>query len=370
MFPPRMLTPSLRLSSRSCTCTRDSRVLVHGLATTFNPHGRVKNPTVLGVMVVLLAVLVQAQTVIRGPYLQTGTTTGVTVNWRTDTATDSAVRYGSEPGDLAQIATDAAQVTDHEVPISGLLPDTKYYYSVGTSIQELAGNNRNHFFVTSPPAGTAKPTRVWVLGDSGRANDDARAVREAYLHFNRNQSTDLWLMLGDNAYDHGKDSEYQKAVFDMYPHVLKNAVLWPTFGNHDGDLVADSATQTGPYYDIFSLPRNGEAGGEPSGTEAYYSFDYGNIHFVCLDSYESDLAPSGAMLNWLEADLQANDKPWVIAFWHHPPYTKGTHDSDSESDSDGLMVEVRENALPILEQYGVRPRADGPQPYVRTLAPD
>ena len=67
-------------------------------------------------------------------------------------------------------------------------------------------------------------------------------------------------MLGDNAYVDGTDEEYQAAVFDMYPELLRQTFLWSTFGNHDG-LSADSDTETGPYYDIFTLPRQGEAGG-------------------------------------------------------------------------------------------------------------
>jgi hypothetical protein len=36
------------------------------------------------------------------------------------------------------------------------------------------------------------------------------------------------------------------------------------------------------------------------------------------------------MLAWLEQDLAANEKDWTIAYWHSPPYSKGTHDSDAE----------------------------------------
>jgi len=97
------------------------------------------------------------------------------------------------------------------------------------------------------------------------------------------------------------------------------------------------------------LPREAQAGGTASGTEAYYSFNYGNMHFVCLDSYDSDRDPSGDMLTWLQSDLAANTQPWLIAFWHHPPYTKGSHDSDNE----GELIDMRENALPILESHGV-----------------
>ncbi|NIQ19604.1 MAG: hypothetical protein GTN95_05275, partial [Gammaproteobacteria bacterium] len=103
------------------------------------------------------------------------------------------------------------------------------------------------------------------------------------------------------------------------------------------------------YYDIFTLPAAAEAGGLSSGTEAYYSFDYGNIHFVVLDSFETDRSVGGAMLTWLAADLAANTRDWIVAYWHHPPYSKGSHDSDTEAE----LIDMRQNALPILESHGV-----------------
>ena len=286
--------------------------------------------------------------VTRGPYLQQGTPTSVVVQWRTATASDSRVRYGDAPGHLTHVADETVITTEHAVTLTGLSPDTTYYYSIGTTTRVLAGDNAEHSFLTSPVTGTAKPTRIWVLGDSGTANANARAVANAYASFTGSTHTDLWLMLGDNAYNNGTDSQYQAAVFDMYPEMLRTSVLWPTLGNHDGHT-ADSATQTGPYYDIFTLPTHGEAGGLASGTEAYYSFDYGNIHFICLESYETDRSPDGAMMNWLTLDLAATTQEWIIAYWHHPPYSKGSHDSDREL----RLVEMRQNALPILEAAGV-----------------
>jgi len=288
-----------------------------------------------------------AQTVTRGPYLQRSTPTSVVVRWRTSTPTDSVVRYGPTLA-LGLTAQVADSTGEHVVELSGLEPDTSYYYAVGTSAGNLAGGDAGHVFVTPPPPGTAKPTRIWVQGDSGKAGSDPQAVRNAYFAFTGTRGTDVWLMLGDNAYGDGTDAEYQSAVFGMYPGLLRQVSLWPTLGNHDAHN-ASSATQSGPYYDIFTLPKNGEAGGVPSGTEAYYSFDYGNIHFVCLDSEGTARTPGSPMLSWLEADLQAATQPWLIAFWHHSPYSKGSHDSDSESHG----RQLRENALPILEAYGV-----------------
>jgi hypothetical protein len=54
-------------------------------------------------------------------------------------------------------------------------------------------------------------------------------------------------------------------------------------------------------------------------------------------------------LTWLAADLAANTRDWLVAYWHHPPYSKGGHDSDTEAE----LVQMREGALEILERGGV-----------------
>ena len=287
-----------------------------------------------------------AACITRGPYLQSGAAAQMVVRWRTSFATNSRVQYGVDPGHLALVADDSTATTEHEVKLTGLAPGTKYYYAVGTKDVRLASGN-DFYFVTAPAAGSKK-TRIWVLGDAGTTNDDQIAVREAYYNFTGATHTDLWVMLGDNAYDSGTDKEYQAAVFDMYPTMLRKSILWLAFGNHDGGS-ASSAPPAGVFYDIFTLPAQGEAGGAASGTEAYYSFDFANIHFICLNSEDIPRTTAGAMLTWLQQDLAANTKLWTMAFWHHPPYSKGSHNSDIETD----MVEMRQNALPILENGGV-----------------
>ncbi len=286
--------------------------------------------------------------VTRGPYLQVGTPTGVIVRWRTDVPTSSRVRYGDAPAALTRTVEDSASTTEHELALTGLAPEARVFYAVGTMDTTLAGDS-TYAFTTPPPAGTRRAVRAWIIGDSGTADANAAAVRDAYLAYAGAHPADLWLMLGDNAYTAGTDAQYQAAVFDTYPAVLRSTVLWPTRGNHD-QLYSGTGND---YYDIFTLPTAGQAGGLASGTEAYYSFDYADVHFVCLDSEGSNLSPGSAMFTWLADDLAATDQDWVLAFWHHPPYTKGSHDSDNDSDSGGRMRDMRENALPVLEAGGV-----------------
>jgi hypothetical protein len=283
----------------------------------------------------------------RGPYLQLGTPTSLHVRWRTNVPTDSRVQYGLTAANLNLVADDATLTTEHEVVLPTLSPATRYYYSIGSTSQTLAADS-TQTFLTAPTTGGNTPTRIWVLGDSGTANSDAVAVRDAYSSFAGTTATNLWLMLGDNAYESGTDADYQQAVFDMYPTMLRASVLWPTLGNHD-TAQATTVPPTLPYFSIFTLPTGAEAGGIASGTEKYYSFDYGNIHFICLDSMTSNRSATGPMLTWLRSDLEATTQQWTIAFWHHPPYSKGSHDSDFDIE----LKEMRQNAVPILEDYGV-----------------
>ena len=286
--------------------------------------------------------------VTRGPYLQRQAPNAIVLRWRTNVATNSRVRFGKSSTSLSSAATSTSSVTEHTIAVSGLSANTKYYYSVGTTTTTLAGGGNNYFFYTPPPTGTAIAVRVWVVGDSGTGNSSARAVRDAFNSYNGSKYTNLMLMLGDNAYSSGTDSQYQSNFFDVYQNRLRQTAVWPTIGNHD-TAESSSPSLSIPYFLNFTLPTRGESGGIASGTEKYYSFNYSNIHFVCLDSMTSNRSASGSMLTWLKNDLANNTKEWVIAFWHHPPYSKGSHDSDAETRS----IEMRKNALPILENYGV-----------------
>ena len=296
-------------------------------------------------LLVATSIGARADVVTRGPYLQNVSTTAATLRWRTDVDTGSRVWLGTQPDSLALAVTNTALVTDHEVRLTGLAPGARYYYAIGSDKGQLSTGS-DHYIQTAPSAG--EQTRIWVLGDAGTGTSDQLQVRDAYYSNVGTAHTDILLMLGDNVYNDGTDAEYQSRLFDVYRGLLRRTPLWPTLGNHDGNS-ASSATQSGPYFDVFTLPRAGEAGGVASGTEAYYSFNFGNIHFVCLNSHDVSRAADGPMLTWLRSDLAANARDWLVVFFHHPPYSKGSHDSDVETRS----IEMRSIVLPVLERWGV-----------------
>jgi acid phosphatase type 7 len=60
-------------------------------------------------------------------------------------------------------------------------------------------------------------------------------------------------------------------------------------------------------------------------------------------------AVNNPMYTWLNSDLMANTKKWIVCYFHHAPYSKGTHNSDSQFS----MKNMRQYYLPLLESYHV-----------------
>ncbi len=309
----------------------------------------------------------------RAPYLQMATPDSISVVWRTKAPITPVVRYGAAPDGLEGTVSGAAIVTrvaapegaaadlprlhsapdgtyQYEARITGLAPDTRYHYAVFDGDKRLTGADGSYHFKTNPAVGADKPMRFWVVGDSGTGGAAQAEVHSAMVEHTAREKRplDFYVHVGDMAYRDGKDDEFQNHFFAMYEPTLRNTVCWPAMGNHEGHT-SSGVSGVGPYYDAYRLPTKGEAGGVASGTEAYYSFDYGRVHFICLNSHDLDRAPTGAMAQWLKADLEKTKADWLIAFFHHPPYTKGSHDSDKEKQ----LIEMRTHIMPILESGGV-----------------
>jgi 3',5'-cyclic AMP phosphodiesterase CpdA len=209
-----------------------------------------------------------------------------------------------------------------------------------------------------PLANATRKIRVAVFGDCGNGSVNQTNVKNQALTYLGANNPDAWILLGDNAYSEGTDVQFQSLFFDMYKNdILKNWKLYPAPGNHDyGNTQSNSGVRNNDYYKNFTLPTAAEAGGVASGMEAYYSFNVGNTHFISLDSYGKENGnttrlydTSGAQVVWLKQDLTANTKRWTVVYFHHPPFTMGSHNSDAETE----LLLIRQNFIRILERFGV-----------------
>ena len=121
---------------------------------------------------------------------------------------------------------------------------------------------------------------------------------------------------GDNAYSSGTASEYANCYDPTWGR--HKARTRPAPGNHEYNT-SDAA----PYYAYFG------ANAGPSG-RGYYSYDLGDWHLISLNS-NIDMSAGSAQELWLRADLAATTKTCVLAYWHHPRFSSGSHGSSTES---------------------------------------
>lgn len=260
----------------------------------------------------------------RGPYLQSTTRDSVIVVWQTDLAGDSLVEYG-ETG-YTEVISYTTPVTTHVISVSGLAAGTTYDYRVSTGGVALHASK----FATAPDPGGAFD--FTVIGDSGTGSKAQRAVAAQMLALD----PDFILHTGDVIYPKGAADGYDPFFFRPYGDLLDHVSVFPSLGNHD------YATASGqPYLDAFYLPESSTGG------ERYYSFDWGNAHFVALDSNQPYTATS-AQYNWLVSDLSVSTALWKFVFFHHSMYSSGLHGWFEDYDS-----RMREALMPVFVQHGV-----------------
>ncbi len=118
---------------------------------------------------------------------------------------------------------------------------------------------------------------------------------------------------GDNVYDRGTAKEFADCYdpsWGRHKHRTR-----PSAGNHEYDT-----SGAVPYYEYF-----GAAAGDPD--KGYYSYTLGNWFIVALNS-NVPLAAGSPQDTWLRAQLAANTKPCILAYWHHPRYSSGRGDNN------------------------------------------
>ncbi|HEU4410292.1 MAG TPA: metallophosphoesterase [Polyangiaceae bacterium] len=269
----------------------------------------------------------------RAPYLQRLTDRSVRLMWASPAEPPPYVVVTTPDG--APVAEVGAEHDDGALPagggalpwaaeVGGLAAGSVYCYELRAG----GAASARYGFRTAPAAGAGRPVRFVAFGDSGKGTADQRAL----LAQVRTVPFDFVVHTGDLAYDHGERGEIERHVFDVYAGVFSQFAFFPASGNHEYDT--DDAA---PFREAFALPENGG----PEGLERWYSFDWGDAHFVALDTERTGAAQAA----WLEADLAANRRPWTIVYGHRPPFSSGEHGSDDA---------FRRHFVPALERHGVQ----------------
>lgn len=152
-----------------------------------------------------------------------------------------------------------------------------------------------------------------------------------------------FVLQGGDIVESGIDSEQWESFFSEAGPALGGTPFFPTNGNHESNFLGGKPEL---YLELFELPENGPQGF----TEEFYSFDYGGVHILVLNSWvfsgEQPLTDDDytAIDDWIADDLARTDAAWRIAVTHVPVYP--VH-GDVTSDR------MRARWAPIFERYGL-----------------
>ena len=263
----------------------------------------------------------------REPYVQGVTATSAVVTWMSKEPGAGVVKYGKAP-ELGWEEVDRQTGRRHAVAIADLEPGSTYHYRVeGVGESWLRGSFRTAL------ANEDSGFSFAVVGDSGSGGKGQRAVARLLGLL----KPELILHTGDVVYPDGKERHYDRRFFEPYRELIRDVPVFPVLGNHDVRKGNGAA-----FLENFHPPL-----GSPGSTKRYYSFDWGDAHFVALDSelYYNDKGSSTERQRvFLERDLISTRKRWKIAFLHRSPYGSSRHGGDEM---------VRYDLEPLFAKYGV-----------------
>ena len=279
--------------------------------------------------------LIQAQSI---PYLQAPTPTSIWVSWQTTTGTDSTVYYGTSSTSLTNTAT--APTTDtkvlatswnwHTVNLTGLTPDTFYYYKVQTGTQ-VSSVYRFH---TPPALGTKTGHfRVLVAGDNQIQSPSrwrslltaARSKVENLYGVPLEESVNMLLNDGDQV-DSGTTSQWENVHFGMVNVVAANIPVQTTIGNHEGY----SDTSYTNYKGLFRYDGLKYGAITSPLSPRYYAYQQASILFIHMDTEDN----STTQQNWIQSLINAANTDSSIDFivtLQHRPYNVELYVGDTSS---------------------------------------
>ncbi len=243
----------------------------------------------------------------RAPYLQSAIADSISILWRTNIGSACEVKYKNQnTGDWITVAGVTRKtntgVIENEVVINGLAPNSSYAYQIFTDASKLG---EAFYSFKSPRVATDTSFTFFAVGDIGEpVEEDGTPDQLGKALAQMKEEFDLGLLLGDIIYPNGESELYDTNLFMHFTEVFPYVPVFPVLGNHDWHEPEEN------YIKEWRLPHN----------EHYYSFNFGNIHFIALDTKNGELYDYDNQVAWFKDDLQSEDAlsaDWQVVFLHH-----------------------------------------------------
>ncbi len=243
---------------------------------------------------------------------------GLTISWTNSTAaTTDQIKWGytnSYEQGITNIVSRAGYAAATNKFFSFTFPgvlssNATIYYSLYDSVTSTWTTQKT--YITSPPL-NVNAFSFAAVGDS-RTNVSVWNNVSTLI----NGKNPAFVVFNGDIVDTGSSASQWDAWFDNGTNLINNKLILHAQGNHD---VASASY----YQNIFDLPKNNV----PT-TELYYSVDYGDAIFICLNS---ETPADTAQRTWLTNTLAANaSKKWKIVSFHRPFYTVGPHAGEMDA---------------------------------------
>ncbi|WP_299721585.1 purple acid phosphatase family protein [Megasphaera sp.] len=279
-------------------------------------------------------------------------TTSRTFMWQSDYAEENPVVEYRQAGDddsLMQLPASSDAFSDdgvttyiHTAAVSDLKPGTAYEYRVG------AGDKRSDW--QSFHTAQGHDFKALIFPDS-QSSDYSVWAATAQPAWQRNQDAQFFINMGDLV-DNGQDHYQWNAWFDVVGDMIARIPVVPLLGNHETYDKDWKVRMPEAYLHLFSLPRIDREKYQ----NQFYSFDYGDVHFVVLNTQSQELADFEPSLDedevaWFKEDMAKTTKKWKIVLMHKDPLQYGFANRPQPRE-EGFSPEGR-LWMPLFDQYGV-----------------
>ncbi|WP_370843321.1 fibronectin type III domain-containing protein [Megasphaera sp.] len=279
-------------------------------------------------------------------------TTSRTFMWQSDYAEENPVVEYRQAGDddsLMQLPASSDAFSDdgvttyiHTAAVSDLKPGTAYEYRVGT------GDKRSDW--QSFHTAQGHDFKALIFPDS-QSSDYSVWAATAQPAWQRNQDAQFFINMGDLV-DNGQDHYQWNAWFDVVGDMIARIPVVPLLGNHETYDKDWKVRMPEAYLHLFALPRIDREKYQ----NQFYSFDYGDVHFVVLNTQSQELADFEPSLDedevaWFKEDMAKTTKKWKIVLMHKDPLQYGFANRP-EPREEGFSPEGR-LWMPLFDQYGV-----------------
>lgn len=166
-----------------------------------------------------------------------------------------------------------------------------------------------------------------------------------------NPDAQFFINMGDLV-DNGQDHYQWNAWFDVVADMASQIPIAPVMGNHETYNRDWKVRMPVAYLHVFSLPKLENPGYQ----NQFYSFDYGDVHFIVLNTQITEMAQFQPQLlademEWFRKDIGSTNKKWKVVLMHKDPLQYGFANRP-EPRKEGFSPEGKD-WMPLFDEYGV-----------------